>query len=223
MDEKLSIYDRLIAFINSNVPLLGETFPVLGVEMTATHVIVPVVFLFLINLLGNLIRSLLINKILGRYVDDRKTILSIGNTTKYAILVVGLAIILYSIGLKALNFTINEGADHPIEFFDILRVIFFLTLLVFFSGKLKSIFVKQILSRYSDDIGVSQSIGTIIQYIVIFIGGLIIVQSTINLGSLNVLAVHWVWVLVLGFRILPTTLSQDLSYFLKGQSKSGTE
>ena len=44
------------------------------------------------------------------------------------------------------------------------------------------------MSRYSDDLGVNQSIGTIFQYVAVLIGGLIIVQNTIELGSLNVLA-----------------------------------
>ncbi|OEK03794.1 mechanosensitive ion channel protein MscS [Roseivirga sp. 4D4] len=69
------------------------------------------------------------------------------------------------------------------------RLAFFMTLLVFLSGKLKSIFVKQILSKYSDDIGVSQSIGTIIQYFIIIVGAFVVIQNSgINLGSLNVLA-----------------------------------
>ena len=87
-----------------------------------------------------------------------------------------------------LNKPINSDSEHPLSFIGLLRVIFFLTLLIFFSSKLKSVFVKQIMSRYSDDIGVSESIGTIIQYVIVLIGGLVIVQSTINLGSLTVLA-----------------------------------
>lgn len=177
--------------INEHVPFLGESFELLGLSFTVSDIIVPIVFLFLINLLGNGVRVLLINRILGRYIEDRKTILSIGNTTKYAILVIGIAAVLTIIGLdkdSPLNLTLNPNSDHPLRFFDLLRVIFLLTLLVFFSGKLKTVFVKQILSRYSDDIGVSQSIGTIIQYVFVLIGGLIVVQSTINLGSLTVLA-----------------------------------
>lgn len=191
MEEALSVYDRLIQFINGHVPVLGETIEFLSFKFTITEILVPIAFLILINLLGNATRALLINRILGRYIDDRKTILSIGNTTKYAILIIGLAVVLSVIGLNKdspLNISLNQSEEHPLRFFDLLRVVFLLTLLVFFSSKLKSVFVKQIMSRYSDDIGVSQSIGTIIQYVVVLIGGLIVVQSTINLGSLNVLA-----------------------------------
>ncbi len=192
MDEALSIYDQLISYINEHIPFLGEVYKLLGFEFTATDIIVPVAFMFLINLLGNGIRALLINRILNRYIEDRKTILSIGNTTKYTILVVGLVVLMTSIGLNEdsdLNRTLIKDEEHPLKIFDLFRAIFFLTLLAYLSGKFKSVFVKQILSKYSDDIGVSQSIGTIIQYVLLIIGGLIVIQNSgINLGSLNVLA-----------------------------------
>jgi small-conductance mechanosensitive channel len=192
MDEALTLYERLIQYINENVPLLGETYKLVGLEFTITDIALPIVFLFLLNLLGNGVRALLINRILGRYIDDRKTILSIGNTTKYTILAIGLGLLLTSIGLNEdsdLNKTLIKDKDHPLKVFDLIRVVFFMALLAYFSGKFKSVFVKQILSKYSDDIGVSQSIGTIIQYLLIIIGGLIIIQNSgINLGSLNVLA-----------------------------------
>ena len=191
MEEALSLYDQLIQFINEHVPFLGRPLHLLSIEFTVTDILVPFVFLFLVNLLGNGVRALLINRILGRYIEERKTILSIGNITKYAILIIGLAAILSVIGLDAdspLNISLNPNAEHPLKFFDLLRVIFFLTLLIYFSSKLKSVFVKQIPSRYTEDIGVSQSIGTIMQYLFVLIGGFIIIQSTVNLGSITVLA-----------------------------------
>ncbi|MFT7149844.1 MAG: small-conductance mechanosensitive channel, partial [Nonlabens sp.] len=151
-------------------------------------------FLFIINLFGNLVRSILINKILSRYVEDRKTVLSIGNTTKYIILAIGVATVLAAIGFSSnsdLNYALTYDSDDKpaLRIFDVIRLVFLMTLLVFLSGKLKTIFVKQILSKYSDDIGVSQSIGTIIQYFFIIMGAFVVIQSSgINLGSLNVLA-----------------------------------
>ncbi|OEK05640.1 mechanosensitive ion channel protein MscS [Roseivirga misakiensis] len=106
----------------------------------------------------------------------------------------GLVLLLTAIGLGAdsdLNIALTKDKEGvpTLRVFDVIRLIIFLSLLVFFSGKLKSIFVKQILSKYSEDIGVSQSIGTIIQYFFIVLGAFIIIQgSGINLGSLNVLA-----------------------------------
>ncbi len=190
------VYDWLINYINSNIPLLGEPIDYLGegLSFTPTEIILPVLFLFIINLFGNLVRSILINKILSRYVEDRKTVLSIGNTTKYIILAIGVATVLAAIGFSSnsdLNYTLTYDSDDKpaLRIFDVIRLVFLMTLLVFLSGKLKTIFVKQILSKYSDDIGVSQSIGTIIQYFFIIMGAFVVIQSSgINLGSLNVLA-----------------------------------
>lgn len=190
----MDIYDRLISFINSKIPILGESIDILGegFKFTTSELIVPIIFLFLINIFGNIVRATLINRILPRYVDDRKTVLSIGNTTKYIILAIGLGIILSVIGLSSdseLNPIILDDANNPFQLFDLIRLILLIVLLVFLSGKLKSIFVKQILSKYSEDIGVSQSIGTIIQYFFIVLGTFIIIQNAgVNLGSLNVLA-----------------------------------
>lgn len=98
--EKLSTtYDQLIELINENVPVISEPFQLFGQEFTATHIIIPVVILILASLIGNLLRSLLINKTLPRHIDDRKTILSIGNTTKYTTLIIGLTIVFSTVGL----------------------------------------------------------------------------------------------------------------------------
>jgi len=195
MEEDLSLYDRLINYLNTHIPLMGkeillnEAIPLIGgYGFTMTEILVPIVFLILLNLVGNLIRSTLINKILNRYIHDRKTILSIGNITKYTILIIGVSFVIAGTGLN-LNIDIIGQGTEAITLFDIFKIIFSLALLFFVSSKFKSIFVKQVMSRYSEDIGVSQSIGTIIQYAMIFIGSIIIVQNSgVNLGSLNVLA-----------------------------------
>jgi len=193
-EERISSYDRIIDFINDNVPVISEPFQLFGQEFTATHIIIPILILFSANLLGNILRSLLINKILPRYIEDRKTILSIGNTTKYTTLIIGMTIVFTTIGLGSdsdLNVRLfgDVEKDNEIRVFDILRFAFLFFMLVYFTRKLKSIFVSQILSKYTSDIGISQSIGTIIQYVVVIIGAFVIIQSVgINLGSLNVLA-----------------------------------
>ncbi len=192
MEESKTIYEHLVDLINSKLPILGEPIPLLKFTITPTDIILMVLFLFALNLIGNLFRATLINRILPRYIHDRKTILSIGNTTKYSILLIGIAIILSIIGLgsdSGLNFSITGDGEDQLRFFDVVRVIFLISLMVFFSGKIKTVLVRQILPKYSEDIGVSQSIGTIIQYLFIIIGGLLIIQNSgINLGSLNVLA-----------------------------------
>lgn len=188
----IAAMERLINYINSHVPVLSDKFSLLGEEITATHIIIPIIYLFLINLLGNLVRSVLINRILTHRIEDRKTILSIGNTTKYTILIIGVTILLASIGFDSnskFNVALFGEEDHKVRVFDLLRLSFMFFLLIWFTRKLKPVFVNQVLSKYSDDIGVSQSIGTIVQYVFIIVGAFFIIQTSgISLGSLNVLA-----------------------------------
>ncbi|WP_348655487.1 mechanosensitive ion channel domain-containing protein [uncultured Roseivirga sp.] len=191
-EESVSALNRLVQFINKHVPFLDQSFSFVGEELTITHVIVPILFLIILNLFGNISRALLINRVLNRYIDDRKTILSIGNTTKYTILIIGVTVLLSSIGISSnsdLNVPLFGEEEKKVKLFDILRISFLFFLLIFVTKKLKIVFVHQIMSKYSNDIGVSQSIGTIAQYLAIIVGGFIIIQTSgISLGSLNVLA-----------------------------------
>lgn len=153
-----TFYQQLIELINKHIPFLSEPVPFLGQEFTITHIIVPIVFLVLLNLLGNLFRHLLINKILNRYIHDRKTILSIGNTTKYLIILVGGAFLLSNLGLNKdarLNYVLLNSDTNPVRLFDLLRFVFYFGLLIYITGKLKTIFVKQILVKYTTDIGLA--------------------------------------------------------------------
>lgn len=76
--------------------------------------------------------------------------------------------------------------------FDLIDIILFfisIFLLVYFSGKIRSLLVNQILTRYKLDIGIRQSIGTIVRYILLVLGFMVIIQSAgIDLSSLTVLA-----------------------------------
>ncbi len=76
--------------------------------------------------------------------------------------------------------------------FTLISVITFLIsviLLIFIAGKINKFLVNNILSRYDIDIGVRQSIGTIIRYIIMVLGLIIIVQASgVNLSSLSILA-----------------------------------
>jgi len=63
-----------------------------------------------------------------------------------------------------------------------------LLLLFFFAGKIKSLLVKKIFPRYNIDVGVAESVGKIIQYILIVVGFIVIFQTTgIDLSALGVL------------------------------------
>ena len=187
-----SFYERVQAFFDQNFGFLYIELFELGSSVIRIHnILFPILFFILLVYLSNKLRSVLVGDILPRYIHEQKVYRSIGYVTRNTILLVGTILILYSAGIdyEPLNFRISLGKDGDLHLFDILRLVFFISLLSFFTGKFKAIFVKQILSRYSDDIGVSQSIGTIIQYMIVFIGSLLIIQNSgINLGSLNLLA-----------------------------------
>lgn len=62
-------------------------------------------------------------------------------------------------------------------------------LVVYLSGKVKSLLVERILVRYRLDIGIRQSIGTIVRYIFLILGLYIIIQSAgIDLSAIGILA-----------------------------------
>ncbi|MDD3844490.1 MAG: mechanosensitive ion channel [Bacteroidales bacterium] len=63
-----------------------------------------------------------------------------------------------------------------------------LLLLFFFAEKIKKLLVKKIFPRYNIDVGVAESVGKIIQYILIVVGFIVIFQTTgIDLSALGVL------------------------------------
>lgn len=70
----------------------------------------------------------------------------------------------------------------------ILLFIFSIALLFMVTGWIKRILVEKILTRYSIELGVRQSIGTIFKYIIITLGLFVIVQSTgLDLSALGLL------------------------------------
>ncbi|MFA7180811.1 MAG: mechanosensitive ion channel domain-containing protein [Bacteroidales bacterium] len=63
-----------------------------------------------------------------------------------------------------------------------------LLLLFFFAEKIKKLLVKKIFPRYNIDVGVAESVGKVIQYILIVVGFIVIFQTTgIDLSALGVL------------------------------------
>lgn len=88
----------------------------------------------------------------------------------------------------AINFKLFSlgGSDFTTKTFLWLVFSFFLLFMV--AGKIKKFLVKKVFPRYNLDVGVSESVGKIIQYILIVIGLVIIFQTTgINLSALGVL------------------------------------
>lgn len=62
-------------------------------------------------------------------------------------------------------------------------------LLVYISGKLKYLLENKILVRYNYDVGVRQAVGTIVRYLIMIVGFIVIVQTTgVDLSFLTILA-----------------------------------
>ncbi len=91
--------------------------------------------------------------------------------------------------VKIFTTTLFEINENPFTLTSIILFIISVALLVFLSGKFNKLLVNRILARYDLDIGIRQSIGTIIRYIILVLGMIIIVQASgINLSTLTVLA-----------------------------------
>ncbi len=77
----------------------------------------------------------------------------------------------------------------PITVMTLLSLLALSILLIYVSSKLKGVLVNRVLGRTSLDIGARQAIGTILRYVVVTVGFLIILQTFgIDLTTLNVLA-----------------------------------
>jgi small-conductance mechanosensitive channel len=91
--------------------------------------------------------------------------------------------------VEILNYNLFALGDAKITPLSILYIIFLIIALVVVSGKVKKILVTRLLAKTRLDIGAQQAIGTIMRYMVLFIGLLIIFQTVgIDLTTLNVLA-----------------------------------
>lgn len=87
-------------------------------------------------------------------------------------------------GFKLFSLT---GTDFTLG--DVLYFIISVALIIYVAGWIKNLLVNKILSRYQLDIGIRQSIGTIVRYIILIIGFFIIIQTAgINLSSLGLIA-----------------------------------
>lgn len=88
-----------------------------------------------------------------------------------------------------LNYRIFTFGGAQITPLNILYLIILTALLFWLSNKFKNFFVERVLGKTHLDIGARIAIGTIIRYLTLLLGFLIIIQSVgINLTTLNVLA-----------------------------------
>jgi small-conductance mechanosensitive channel len=86
------------------------------------------------------------------------------------------------------NFELFNLGENPFTTKTFLLLVLSLFLLFYISSKIKKVLVKRIFPRYDLDIGVSQSMATIVRYVLIIIGLIIIFQTTgIDLSALGLL------------------------------------
>ena len=88
-----------------------------------------------------------------------------------------------------LEYPLFKISETQITLWTILYFILLLVLLIFLAGKIRKLMVTRLLARTNLDVGSRQAIASIVRYIILFLGLLIIIQSVgINLTTLNVLA-----------------------------------
>lgn len=86
------------------------------------------------------------------------------------------------------NFELFHLGENPFTTKTFLLLVLSLFLLFYISSKIRKILVNKIFPRYDLDIGVSQSIATIVRYLLIIVGLIIIFQTTgIDLSALGLL------------------------------------
>ncbi len=87
------------------------------------------------------------------------------------------------------NRTLFHLGNTAISLGDIIYILVSIFLLFYLSGKLTKLLVEKILTRYALDVGVRQSIGTIIRYTIVIIGMMVIIQTAgVDLSTLGILA-----------------------------------
>jgi len=87
------------------------------------------------------------------------------------------------------NSTLFHLGETEFSLLSIIILVISIFLVFYLSGKLKNILVDRILTRYQLEIGIRQAIGTIVKYVIVVLGLLIIVQSVgIDLSTLSILA-----------------------------------
>lgn len=88
-----------------------------------------------------------------------------------------------------LSFTLLKIGSMQLTLWTLIYLVVFVYLLFYLSGKLKNLVADNLLARRNIDIGVRQAMATILRYVIIAIGFIVILQTAgIDLTALNVLA-----------------------------------
>ncbi len=92
-------------------------------------------------------------------------------------------------GRAALKTSLLHLGGLPVTFEAVLKIIVLLLLLFYLSGKLRILIADRLLVRTGMELGVRQAFGSIVRYLVVVVGFVVILQTAgIDLTALNVLA-----------------------------------
>ncbi len=90
---------------------------------------------------------------------------------------------------ELLNYNLFTLGDAKITPLSILYILLFSLVLIYVSTKLRDLLIRKLLKKTRLDVGAQTAVGTIVRYVVLLIGFLIIIQTVgIDLTTLNVLA-----------------------------------
>jgi len=104
LEEIKNIFNEIIKVLNSPLITLG------GINITAWGIIYFVLLLYLLIFISKRIRNWLVYKVLAKSNLDLGTRTAIGTITRYAIILIGLMIILQSVGIDLSTLTVLAGA-----------------------------------------------------------------------------------------------------------------
>jgi small-conductance mechanosensitive channel len=99
--------------------------------------------------------------------------------------------------IKEFYLSVRAFLDHPIfklgnssfTLSTLLYLVISITLLFYLSGKLKKLLQNRILAKYNVEIGVRQAISTILRYVIVVVGLVVIIQTAgIDLSFITILA-----------------------------------
>ena len=104
MEEIKNIFNQVVEVLNSPLITLGD------ITITAWRIIYFVLLLFLLIFLSKRIKNWLVHKVLAKSSLDLGTRTAIGTITRYSIILIGLMIILQSVGIDLSTITVLAGA-----------------------------------------------------------------------------------------------------------------
>jgi small-conductance mechanosensitive channel len=103
-EEIKNIFDQLVEVLNSPIITLG------GINITAWRIIYFILLLYLLIFISKRVRNWLVHRVLSKSTLDLGTGTAIGTITRYVIILIGLMIILQSVGINLSTLTVLAGA-----------------------------------------------------------------------------------------------------------------